>query len=360
MAKAKKLPSGQWRTLVYSHTETVDGKAKRNYESFTSDSRRESEYLAAEFALTKNQRQKPNNMTVNEAMTAYIEGKNNILSASTVLTYTSTANAYYGLIKDVPLKNLTQELIQQDINLISASLSPKTVKNIHGLLSATLAVYLPEFRITTSLPHKTKYEPEIPSSEDIKHMLEAAEGKTVYIAILLASTLGLRRGEIAGQRWRDINLKNATLTVKTSLVLDKDRHWVEKPPKSYAGNRVLDIPDFVLQFLKTKRKGMADSDRVIDMLPSSISNAYNRIIESLGMTQYRFHDLRHYYASMMLSINIPDKYAMRRMGHATNDTLKNIYQHTIPQKEQSVTDDINAFLATNISNHATRNATQKK
>ena len=56
MAKAKKLPSGQWRTLVYSHTEKVNGKDKRIYESFTADTKKESEYLAAEFALNKKKR----------------------------------------------------------------------------------------------------------------------------------------------------------------------------------------------------------------------------------------------------------------------------------------------------------------
>ncbi|MCJ7856255.1 hypothetical protein MUJ63_08055 [Lachnospiraceae bacterium NSJ-143] len=53
MAKAKQLPSRQWRTLVYSHTEIIDGKKVRRYESFTADSKRESQFMAAQFAVNK-------------------------------------------------------------------------------------------------------------------------------------------------------------------------------------------------------------------------------------------------------------------------------------------------------------------
>ena len=76
MAKAKKLPSGKWRCLVYSHTESIqnneDGTVKkvRKYESFTADTKKEAEYLAAEYVLKKNRKLRPQSMTLGEAMQA--------------------------------------------------------------------------------------------------------------------------------------------------------------------------------------------------------------------------------------------------------------------------------------------------
>lgn len=344
MAKAKKLPSGSWSCLAYSHTEIVNGKEKRIYERFTAPTKKEAEFLAAEFQLQKKQRKSPQNITVKQAITSYIESKSNIVSASTVRTYYLTVNRYFPIIGDMPLSKLTQEDIQKDINTVSAYLAPKTVKNIHGLLSATLAVYLPNFRLNTSLPKKEKKEAYIPTESDIRLLLKMVEGDELYIPLLLACSLGLRRGEIAGLKWSDIDFKKATLTVRTSVVLTRQNTWHEKPPKSYAGYRTLDLPDFLLQQLKEERNCRPGSNHVTDLKPSHITNRFANLLRRSGLPHFRFHDLRHYYASIMLANNIPDKYAMKRMGHTTNSMLKNIYQHTLDQKDKEVTEIINHYL----------------
>jgi len=84
MAKAKKLPSGQWRALVYSHTDIVEGKKVRRYESFTAEKSKEAEYMAAEFKLKRERNKNPLNKTVGEAIDEYIDTKTNVLSPSTV------------------------------------------------------------------------------------------------------------------------------------------------------------------------------------------------------------------------------------------------------------------------------------
>ncbi len=94
MANAKKLPSGQWRTLVYSHTEIVDGKPKRRYESFTADTKKESEFLAAQFSINKSNIDKPKNLTLGEAMDLYIDSKSNILSPTTLSEYRNMRKNY--------------------------------------------------------------------------------------------------------------------------------------------------------------------------------------------------------------------------------------------------------------------------
>lgn len=348
MAKAKKLPSGSWSCLAYSHTETVNGKKKRIYERFTAPTKKEAEFLAAEFQINKSLSRNPQNITVRQAIYNYIESKSNIVSASTVRTYLSTAEQYFPVIGEMPLSKLTQEAIQKDMNTISAYLAPKTVKNIHGLLSAALAVYMPNFRLRTSLPKKEKIETYIPTENDIRLLLKMVEGKDFYIPLLLASSLGLRRGEICGLKWTDIDFKNATLTVRTSMVLTKDNTWYEKPPKSYAGYRVLDLPSFVLHHLEEERKRRPDSVHITEINPGSITKRFMVLQKNSGLPHFRFHDLRHYYASMMLANNIPDKYAMKRMGHATNSMLKMVYQHTTDQKDKEVTQIINQHLETGL------------
>jgi len=62
------------------------------------------------------------------------------------------------------------------------------------------------------------------------------------------------------------------------------------------------------------------------------------------LPHFRFHDLRHANTSVMLALNIPDKYAMERMGHATNNMLKTVYQHTMDEKRESVSDAIDEYF----------------
>ncbi len=110
MANAKKLPSGQWRTLVYSHTEIVDGKPKTRYESFTADTKKESEFLAAQFSINKSNIDKPQNMTLGEAMDFYIESKSNILSPTTVREYKNIRKNQLKTIINIPLNKLNQNI----------------------------------------------------------------------------------------------------------------------------------------------------------------------------------------------------------------------------------------------------------
>lgn len=343
MATAKKLPSGQWRALVYSHTETVNGKQKRIYESFTAPTKKKAEYMAAEYALNK-KRNKALKITVIEAINSYIDSKENILSPSTVKEYRSYTRRYYSSISDISLESLKNEHIQFEINALAKNMAPKTVSNIYGLLSAALTVYYPEFVLRVALPKKQKHEMSIPTTAEIKQMLDYSSGTALYLPIVLAFSMGLRRGEISGLKWSDINFENRTLHVHTTVVLNDNNQWITKQPKSYEGNRILNITDIAYKELSRLYNNASGDSSVFPYLPSAISNGFIRMTKDLGIHHFRFHDLRHYYASIMLSVNVPDKYAMKRMGHATNAVLKNVYQHLIDEKDKEITDSINSYF----------------
>ena len=107
MATAKKLPSGAWRVLVYSHTEN----GKRKYESFTAPTKKEAELMAAEYANNKTQR-KTNGMTVYEAIESYINAKEGVLSPSTIRGYRTQLRNNYKPIENKPIRKLTSEDLQ--------------------------------------------------------------------------------------------------------------------------------------------------------------------------------------------------------------------------------------------------------
>ena len=126
MAKAKKLKSGSWRILVYSHTELVDGKPVRRYESFTSDDKKEVEFLAAQFAKEKKRKSRVLNWTVGEAIDGYIASKDGILSPTTIEGYKKIRKNSIQILMPISLRDLNKEIIQKTINQEAKKISTRT------------------------------------------------------------------------------------------------------------------------------------------------------------------------------------------------------------------------------------------
>lgn len=323
MAKAKKLPSGNWRVLVYAGIGT-DGK--RKYESFTAATKKEAEYQAAEFALKQKAKITPENLTLGEAYDKYIESKSNVLSPNTIREYKRSRNHDLQGLMGVKLSHLTQEEIQKAINEESTNHSAKSIRNMHGLLSAVLGIYMPDFKLHTTLPQKEKYERQIPTEEDLKKLIDAAKGKTCEVPILLAAFGALRRGEICALTPED--LKENGIVINKSIAIDTNMNTVVKAPKSYAGYRFVELPEFVMEKLRNWS---------FNITPNILTNSFVKTVTKSGIPHCRFHDLRHYHASILHALGIPDKYIMKRGGWNSASVLQDVYQHTMKDKENEFT-----------------------
>ena len=316
MAKAKKLPSGKWRVLAYEYT---DANKKRHYKSFTADTRKEAEYLAAEYISGR--AKKAVDCSVFEAVDKYINIKEKVLSPSTIRGYRAILRNDFDGIGDLKLKEINNTEIQMWIGRLSEKVSPKTCRNAHGLLAATLDMFDLNFKIKTTLPAKKKIETYCPSDEDIQKLLSCIMDPELELAVLLAAFGTLRRGEICALTDKDI-IGNA-VSVRGSMVKDSAGSWVLKEPKTFGSYRVVEMPGFVIDKLKN-REG-----KIIDLTPSQISDRFDRAVKRAGLPHFRFHDLRHYSASILHAIGVPDQYIMQRGGWASDHVMKSVYRNII-------------------------------
>lgn len=328
--KPTKLPSGRWRVQVL-----VDGRRVGQ----TFDTEKEAIYWAAGIK-TKNKEAEisPHNITVSAAVDRYIESKSSILSPSTIAGYKKIKDNLMDAISATKLGDLTQEKVQRWVNTLSKDKSPKTVANAHGLLSAVLGEYRPSMTLRTTLPQKVKPSIKIPSEAEIKAILATAKGTKYELPIVLAVWLGLRQSEILGLTWDCID--GDKIHIRQAIVMGENGP-VEKGTKTYSGTRTIRLPDYIKQLLDAApHKG----DHIVNMSGKAIYSGFSRICEKAGVPHFRFHDLRHTNASIMLATGVPDKYSMKRMGHATNNMLKTTYQHTIKEKETEYDQRIDAYI----------------
>lgn len=316
MAKAKKQKSGNWRALVYSHT---DEDGKRHYESFTAPTKAEAEMRAAEYAADRKRRVR-HDLTVGEAIDQYIEVKEGVLSPSTIAGYVKMRRNSFKDIEDRKVRSLVSADVQRYVSALASDHSSKTVENAYSLLHAALEMHAPDMSFKATLPPKRKRRPTSPSDDDVRRLFDAARGR--LRTSIGFGMMGLREGEIAALEYSD--LEGDVIHVHRDVVRNRDGEWVLKElPKTSDSDRFVKLPPFLLELI-----GEGEG-RIVPVMPATISKQFIDLKKKLGM-EMRFHDLRHYFASTAAVLNVPDIYVADMGGwQRGGSVMKQIYQNNI-------------------------------
>ena len=335
--KAVRLPSGSWRARV----QVIDENGKRRYKSFTAETRKEAALAAAKFEADGRESVKTRSISVGGAIDAYIENRSSVLSPSTVVGYKNKRRNYLQSLMVMPLSALTPQLIQRAVNQDAPRVSSKTLRCAYGVLTATLAEYRPDLDLrSVNLPAIKKTEINVPNEAAVEELVKRADG-SLLLAVLLGAFGGLRRSEIGALTKSDLDIAANRVSVTKALVKNDSGVWVEKQPKSYAGTRSVALPPNVMRAVE--KLSIPSARYIVGICPDTITKRFIALRNAVGL-KCRFHDLRHYTASILLSLGVPDKYAMEIMGHATPGMLKNVYQHTFTEKRSSIDQQITAHF----------------
>ena len=220
-------------------------------------------------------------------------------------------------------------------------LSPRTVRQMHAILKSALAQAV-KWEILVRNPAAAVRGPKVGrvpmqtyDLEQTAELIEAARGRRVFIPTILAVLCGLRRGEIAALRWRDVDVAAAQLAVVRSA--EQTKAGVRyKEPKSGQGRTVALSATLVTE-LRAHRiqqaeellrfgKRLSDDDFVVThpdglpLRPHSLGQEWVRFLVRNGaLPRIRFHDLRHAHATHLLLSGVHPKVASERLGHSKVD-----------------------------------------
>ncbi len=286
-----------------------------------------------------------------------------------------TAKTYDSYIKNrivprlgyVKLAHLSPKLLQGYVNdLIEDGLASSTIKKAYNIIKSSLD-YAVDMELISSnpvkkiqLPKPKKAEITVWELDDVQTFLKAASPHRWYAAFHLAITTGMRRGEILGLRWKDVDLEKGILYVRQTL--SKDGKQFLTGAKTASGVRSIKLSNETVVVLKKHRAAIAkeklktgpsyqDYDLVIctdsgtPVNPENLKKSYSRLIQAAGVPKIRFHDLRHTHATMLLSQGVNAKVISERLGHSNIKTTLDIYSHILPNMQEEAANQIDALFS---------------
>lgn len=319
--------------------------------------------------LTKNSKPLAN-ITFADYMESWLNLQKRYVKDSTYYGYSHLINKHiipYFKPQKIKLNELKVTDIQLYYNhLIDIGLSPNSVKRHHANIRKALQeamnndIILYNIADRAKLPTAKKYHANIYSKEQLQILIKAAKGTAIESAVMLTVYFGLRRGEICGLRWNDIDFENHIVHIRNTRIT-AEKEIFQKSTKNESSTRDLPIGDEVYEYLsnlKTRQEqdaillgnGYDDSGFVCrwadgkELKVSYVSHAFKMLLEQNNLPHIRFHDLRHSTATSLLENGIDLKVIQEYLGHSSINTTANFYLHPDLKKKQEAVNVMSGIL----------------
>ena len=247
----------------------------------------------------------------------------------------------------------------------SGGLSDRSVKSHHRVLHAALQ-WAQKKTLIKNNPVKKADAPKVASHkikipkewlDGIGRFLDAARASEYFEIFYLAVFTGLRRSELIGLQWADIDLIGCELTVRRSMHRLSGKRWSVQPTKTDGSERTIPLAPqtiAVLRQLKDRQKvindklarimreddwvfAVIDKHGVNRFLPGSVTQAWIRTARAVGLTGMRLHDARHIHATVLISNRVTVKDVQALLGHASYSTTMDIYTDVIADSQRAAT-----------------------
>lgn len=338
MAKPKRTKSGKWSVKVYAYQ---DADGKQHYKRITADTKAQCEFLAAQFRQGERRPAEDPQITVGEVVDQYID-LCKVLSPTTVAGYQKIRRTGFQDLMQVRVVELDEKVLQEAVNREASRMgrrgriSPKTVGNEWGLISSALW-HISRRKYEIRLPRRARTFKDYPEP---KVIMDLVEGTEIELPCLLALWLSFSMSEIRGLQFNDV--KDGFICIKRVMVDVDGKPTVKPNAKTETRNRRHRLPGYLQQLID-----QADHSQpyIVPLNQRQINGRFQRLCRQQGINM-TFHDLRHLNASVMLMLNIPEKYAMERGGWKTPNVMKSVYQHTFTEERIAVDDKMDSYFET--------------
>ena len=276
-------------------------------------------------------------------------------------------------IGDIPLSKLTSLDLQKLYKKLLGSgrverlesekqpkgLGPKTVRNINQVISSALTFAKEQKLIISNptvgcvLPKLEHREMQTLTAEQLTSFLREAKESGVYEMYYIELATGLRRGELLGLKWVDVDLERGIIHVRRQVARINGK-IVEAPLKTKNSYRTVSIGENAVGILRNQ-KAKSQSQYVFPsptggpISPDSVLHMLHRVLERAGLPKVRFHDLRHTFATLALQNGVDVKTVSSMLGHYSAGFTLDTYAHVTTAAQRAAANTITTILSCEVS-----------
>ena len=331
------------------------------------------EYLQDQlYALRKGIAVDYNNVTLGKYLEEWLENRKKDIAPNTYFGYKTNIEKHIipeiGNIKLQELKVLHIDKLYRvkrnpNKEVTDKSLSNTSIRYIHRVLRKALQdAYVKELIVKNvadlaTVPKEIEHEPKILNEKEVKKLLLSSKGTDFYLPVLLAVGLGLRRGEVLGLCWSDIDFDRSTITIKQAVSINYDGEIYLKTPKTKTSRRTLAAHPEQIRALKDYKKNhknkviplyqgkdlIFSTEQGTPLCPSWFSKEFSKFISMRDLKKITFHELRHSYATLLAKNNRTTEDIVSLLGH-TSVAMTKKYMHNAPEVVKTYPEELSKCL----------------
>ena len=355
-----KRSKGSWTIIINLGRDPATAKRKQQWVTIRG-SKKQAETRLAELL---NQMDtggfiKPTKETFGSFLQRYLDDYiSTQIRATTLEAYQQRGKHLIDGLGHIPVSELREEHLHKYYREKSKTLSPGTLIKHHNLLRSALSQGVIWRTLTRNVaeavkpPKVSRKEMRALTGPEVHRMLEACEDSAWHSIFHTLTWTGLRRSELLGLRWKDVDLILASLRVVQSVQRLNTGEFIVQEPKTASGRRTIALsPASCLVLREHREKQEADATLLGRQLaeddlvfshpdgsprdPSTLTLAFRRLTRRVGLDGVRLHDLRHTMASLYLEQGVNPKTVAERLGHASVTITLDLYSHCLPGVQEA-------------------------
>ena len=373
MGTKTEIRPGVWRLRVVSGYDPVTGNPRQASRTVHGGARDANKALAA-FVTEADTGQAPidGKVTLDAFLQRWLEHLEPHREAQTIRGYRFKVRKIDAKLGRVQVGKLSAQMLDRTYREWHLEgLSDSSIHHLHRILSTALRQAVKWGLITRSpteraTPPRLRQRPApAPTPDNVKRLIEVAAERNPVLgtAVSLAATTGLRRGELCGLRWSDIDLDAGTLHVRRSVKRALDDSWTTGDTKSHKDRKLALDPGSVA-LLRMHRQLVEEIARSAGVTvapdpyvlttdpaagrpwkPDTLGQAFGRLCAAAGVDGFTIHSLRHFAASYLIAGNIDVRTVAGRLGHSDATTTLRVYAHLVESRDQHAADLLGRLIS---------------